>query len=310
MWTTAKPEAESSTVGFFGDTSKFTKIGGWGSFGNAMGQFGFANSMLIMMPPVQEELKLTDQQKEDIRKWQEATRKRGEEMGRASREQNGGGDPFQGAENQPIAVRVVQFTGLMNQISRFVRENESGLDRILKAPQRKRLKQIVLQMEGISALTRPEIIEALGMTEEEQELIQNILTRSRAMQMFTWIGSMMAMRSNRPPAADPKAVEGGNIKKSEASPADPNVPKPDDDAKAAADRRKAMRQRFESMRDQTDQIHEQAVREIKQVLSKGQRAKFENLLGPTFDPKKVSNLGRPPGPGDVKPPEEGAAAKK
>ena len=306
----AKPEAESASVGFFGDPKKFTRLGGWGSFGNAMGQFGFAKSTLIMMPPVQEELKLTASQKEDLRKWQDTMRKRGEEMGRAMREKNGDGDPFRGAENQPIAARVVQFTSMMNQFSTILRENETGLGRILNAPQRKRLNQISLQMEGISALTKPEIVEALGMTEEELEMVQQVLTRSRAMQMTTWIGSMMAMRPNRQPPADPKANTEGAAKKDASPPGDPPAGTVELDAKAKADREKAMRQRFESMRDQSDQIQNRAVREITNILSKAQRAKFENLLGPPFDPKKINNFGRPPGPPAEKPAEGEPAVKK
>jgi hypothetical protein len=278
-------EPESTAVGFFGDTKKFTRLGGWGSFGNAMGQFGFAKTTLIMMPPVQEELKLTDDQKKKIREWQEGLRKKGEEMGRAMREKNGP-DPFKAAENQPITARIGQFTSMMNQVGSFLKENENGLAKILNAPQRKRLSQISLQMEGITALTKPEIVEALGMVDEEVEQVQQILNQSRAQQTAAWIGSMMSMR---PPRPNPSAASASDPKAKAGEPANPEV-----EAKARAAREKAMKQNFETMRDRTDQIQNQAVKQISEVLSKAQRAKFESLMGPPFDPKKINNLGGPP----------------
>jgi hypothetical protein len=290
-----KIEAESKPLGFFGDTSKFTRLGGWGSFGNAMGEFGFARSTLIMMPPVQEELKFTDELKKKLRELQETMRKKGEEMGKSMREK-AGNDPFKASENLPIAARVMQFTSLMGQFSNLARENEAGLARLLNAAQRKRLSQIALQMEGISALTKPEIVEALGMSEDEEQAVRLILTQSRAMQMTTWVGSMMAMRPNRrandDPNANPETTPPANPKTKPTPTTDP-MPDPND-PKARAEREKAMRNRFESMRNQTDQIQERAVKEISKVLSKAQRAKFEILLGPPFDPKKINTFGPPP----------------
>jgi hypothetical protein len=272
-------DAVDPKTSFFGDTTKFTRISGWGSFGNAMGQFGFARTTLIMLPPIQEELKLTDEQKKKLKEWQEGLRKKGEEMGRSMREKNGE-DPFRGNENQPITARVLQFTSMLNQVSTFMKSNEDGLAKILNAPQRKRLNQISLQMEGVSALMKPEIVESLGMLEEQVEQIQAVLNQSRTQQMTTWIGSMMAMRPPRPPATDPARP------KPETA--------PEDDAKARLAREKAMKQRFDTMRNQTDQIHGKAVKQITDLLTRSQRAKFEIMLGPPFDPAKLNNLGRPP----------------
>jgi hypothetical protein len=283
-----KDEAESNSVGFFGDTKKFTRFGGWGSFGNAMGQFGFARATLIAMPPVQEELKLTPEQKKKIKEWQEEMRKKGEAMGKLMREKNGD-DPLRAGDNQAIATRIFQFTSLMEQVSTFVKENENGLAKILKAPQRKRLNQISLQMEGISALTRPEIAEALGLLEEEQEQIRQILNGSRAQQMGTWIGSMMTMRP-RKPGDDPKA--GPSTKKPEEKAVANDDPQAE--AKAKVAREKAMKQGFETMRDRTDQIHAATVKQIVNLLSRAQRARFEIMLGPPFDPRKINDLGQPP----------------
>jgi hypothetical protein len=286
-------EPKSTEVGFFGDTKKFTKFGGWGSFGSSMGQFGFARTTLIMMPSVQEELKLTDEQKKKLREWQEGLRKKGEEMGRAMREKNGD-DPLKTTENVPITTRVVQFTSMMNQFSSFAKENEVGLAKILNAPQRKRLNQIALQMEGVSALLKPDIIEALALMEEEQEQIQQLLNQSRAQQMTTWIGSMMSMRPRRPSGANDQADVPADLDPKSSGEPKPSKSTPESEAKARTEREKAMRKNFETMRDRTDQIHNRTVKEIINVLSKAQRAKFELLLGPPFDPSKINEFGRPP----------------
>jgi hypothetical protein len=276
---------ESSPPNFFGDPKKFTRMGGWGSFGNAMGQFGFAKSTLIMMPPLQAELKLTDKQKEQLREWGETMRKRGETMGKSFREQNGD-DPLRGGDNLPMAARVFQFTSMIGQFSGMARENETGVNRILDRSQRQRLNQISLQMEGISALMRPEIIKSLNIDEERQEQIQEILTGTRMAQMTTWVGSMMSMRPPRRPSADSNT----NPPDANDAPAEKSRPDP----KARADRERAMRKQFQSMRDTTDQFHDRSVREITRLLTKNQRAKFEKLLGPPFDPAQINTLGRPP----------------
>jgi LTXXQ motif family protein len=319
----SKKEPEPAPIGFFGDTSKFTRLGGWGSFGNAMGEFGFAKSTLIMMPPVQEELKLTDDQKQKLRELQDVMRKKGEEFGKSMREK-AGPDPFKASENLPIAARVMQFTNMIGQFSSLARENEAGIVKFLKPAQRKRLNQIALQMEGISALTKPEIVEALGMSEEEEQAVRLILTQSRTMQMTTWIGSMMAMRPNRrngdpnapqeptpPTAPKTKPTPTTDAKPDPAKPEPPADPRLETDPKVRLEREKAMRSQFETMRSRTDQIQQRAVREISNVLSKAQRAKFEIMLGPPFDPKKINNLGRPPQRnGEPTAPEETPPAKK
>ena len=312
-----KTDPQPAPPGFLGDTSKFTKLGGWGSFGTAMGEFGFAKSTLIMMPPVQEELKLTDDQKAKLRDLQGTMRKKGEEMGKSMRPKNGE-DPMKASENLPIAARVVQFTSMISQFSTLARDNEAAINTILKGPQRKRLSQVALQMEGISALTKPEVVEALGMTEEEEQAVSQVLSQSRTLKMTSWIGSMMTMRppNRRPgsgadPTAAPKAETTTTAPKADpAAKPDAIADTPENDAKARLEREKAMRKQFETMRTKTDQIQDRTVREVLKLLTKAQKTKFENLLGPPFDPKKINNLGRPPGAGPGPAPAPGAGPTK
>ena len=146
--------------------------------------------------------------------------------------------------------------------------------------------------------------------------------------MTTWIGSMMAMRPNRQAPTDPNAnpsrpgdpnapppARDGARPPQNAGPSDTATAKADPAPKDRAEREQAMRKRFESMRDRTDQIQDSTVRQIARTLSKAQRTKFENMLGPPFDPKKINTLGRPPGrsgspPAPVEKPAEGEATRK
>jgi hypothetical protein len=278
--------------GVFGDTKKFTRYGGWGSIGGTIGRFGMSRAALITMPPVQEELKLTAEQKDDVKKWLDDIRKHGQEMAQSLRPPQG--DPQASGNNVPMAARIMQIAAFMNQVGDMLHENEAGLAKILKPTQRKRLDQLALQMEGIAAVARPEMAYTLNLGPDQQEMIQQILGQSRASQLSTWIQSGRAMARlgrNRGqggaggasgPAQDPAQGQG----QAQPAPADP---------KAATDPQKAVRTQFETMRDQTDQVQDQTTREILKVLTKKQRAHFDKLLGPPFDPSKVNNLGRPLG---------------
>lgn len=300
----AKPEAtEPKKDGFLGDTSKFTRYGGWGSMGAAMGQFGVARSMLVMMPPVQKELKLTDEQKKELREVGEETRKRGEKMGESMRKQ--GEDPFrngnaEGGEEASVLTRVNQFTGMMSRVTDLMRENDDELNKVLNKAQRKRLDQIALQMEGVMALARPEVGEALGLFPVEQEEIAQIIARSRMTQMTAMVGTMMSMRNfrdRRPaPASNAKPDRNADQPKTDAEGKSAGDGKPNTaDAEARAQREKAMRERFQALRTNNDKVQDQAVREILKFLNKSQRAKFTQMLGPPFDPNQLTELGRPPG---------------
>lgn len=296
----AEPAAPSGApaVGIFGDPSKFTRLGGWGSTGSAIGEFGFAKAALIMMPPVQDELKLTDDQKRSVRELQDRMRKKGEDLGKSMRAK-AGDDPFKAGDPVPIATRVGQFTSMIGQFGALARENDAGILKVLKPAQRKRLDQIALQMEGISALTRPEIVEALGLFEEDEQAIRQILAQAQTMRMTTWIGTMMAMRANRP-ADGPAANDATKPPPPEAKPGPAATP-PKDDPKPRAAREQAARKQFEGMRAKTDQIQDRAVREVTKVLSKAQLAKWEILLGPRFDPRKVNTPPQPARPESPRP---------
>ncbi|MFO0952664.1 MAG: hypothetical protein U0835_16260 [Isosphaeraceae bacterium] len=293
--------------------------------GGTIGQFGFARSALVTMPPVQEELKLTAEQKEKLRDWQENLRKRGEEMGRGFRNRPPGGEAGEGANGNPdgeamnrpgdvpIAARIFQFTQMLNQVGAMVRENEDGLARILKTSQRKRLDQISLQMEGAAAVVRPEVAQAINLGEDQAEMIQQILAQSRLTQMASWVEQGRAMselaQRRRPgapgrPENGPQPAEGQEpgqsppaepgVRGESGPPGEPNAEPGPRRPRRDPEMEKAFRKQFETMRERGDAIQSRTTQAILKVLTRRQRASLDRLLGPPFDPAKVNNLG-PPG---------------
>lgn len=264
-----KPEAESRPQGLLGDPSRFSRFGGWGGMGGAMGQWGLSKSMLIMMPPVQEELELTDEQKQKLRDWMEQMRTRGEEMGQAMRQEFG--DDFRQAD-VPLARRVMTITRVMGQLGGMLQENEAGINRILEADQRKRLTQVALQMEGISALGKPEVSRALNLSPTQSLRIQELLNQSRSSQLMSWLQQMPAM-----------AQRGRSAR--------------NDDPAARQQRRQEATKQFEALRSRSDSIQEQTTIQVLKVLTIRQRKRFDEILGEPFDPGRINAMagGRPPG---------------
>lgn len=56
----------------------------------------------------------------------------------------------------------------------LMKEREKGLFKILTPEQGKRLKEIVLQVHGVWAMTEPETAKALGITEEQQKKLRDL----------------------------------------------------------------------------------------------------------------------------------------
>ncbi len=282
----------------FGDASRFTRYGGWGGIGGAAGQWGFGRSMLVMMPAVQEELKLTDDQKQKLRDWSKQMRTQFEESGQELREQGE-------AAVQRMDLGAVMR--LMGSVKDLTRQNDAGLAQILTRVQQTRLEQILLQMEGVTAIARPEIAEQLQLTDEQAQQIEAIITESRTRQMGFWVqqamGMRQAMRRDSAPATgkDQPGKEKETKKPAKAAkPADPAaLDDPEEEQKrqeaaAEAEKQKARGERiqkaesrFQTMRDGADKLQDQTVEQILKALAPGQRKIFDKLLGPPFDPSRL-----------------------
>jgi hypothetical protein len=144
-----------------------------------------AKAMLLMSPAVQKELKLKETQIQSLREWGDGLRKRGETMfqrqgqgqgqGGNPRDRNNAGPPGDGGQQggppNPLAM--------IEMVTTLVRDGESSLAKILDKKQLARLNQIALQMEGVAALGRPEVAEAIYLAPEQVEQIQEILNGAK-----------------------------------------------------------------------------------------------------------------------------------
>jgi hypothetical protein len=146
---------------------------------------------LAQYPVVQQELKLTDPQKTKIRSVVELSTKRQSELrdqmnppGQAGQGGgqggNGGGGP--GGQANARAEMAARFAAMNEGRMVLDQDIEKALASILDRGQYGRLKQIQLQVEGISALGRPDIIEKLNLDEFQVEQIRELLNQSNQAQ--------------------------------------------------------------------------------------------------------------------------------
>src|ERR1700732_5251144 len=135
--------------------------GGQGMMGGPM--------MLLNQPSVQQELKISDEQKQQIH---EAAAKLRQSAGDLQ-----GLDP---SERQQKAQEMA-------------REGERAASKILHRDQMKRLKEISLQVQGARAFSSPDFANALGLTDEQKEKIK-AAEGSRG------------QRGQPPPGSDPEAM--------------------------------------------------------------------------------------------------------
>jgi hypothetical protein len=300
-----------------GDPSKFTRMGGWGGFGGAIGQFGMGKAMLIMTPAVQKELKLTEKQKKDLQDWSEALRKRGETMFR--NQAPGQAQPPQGGEGPapgPGGGPPPGFNpmAMIEMVTTLVSEGETSLAKILDKKQSARLTQISLQMEGAAALGRADVAEAMYLSDDQILSIQEILKDTQNNRMGYMLKQMVTMRGRRNGPGQPAADAAQAKTPRAATPAKDQAKEPvDEDPEAIARRRAADRQRREGeltrFREGFDKIQDESTAKILRLLDRRQISRFEKLLGEPFDASKLSGaggFGGPGGPGGPRPDAEAA----
>jgi Spy/CpxP family protein refolding chaperone len=112
--------------------------------------FGAGPLMLLAQQSVQDELKLTDEQAKQVR-----------ERARKQREANAG------LQDLPPEER-------RQKLQENARENERFLDKVLEPGQRKRLRQIRLQLQGPRAAVNPQVTNDLQLTDEQMKQLRDI----------------------------------------------------------------------------------------------------------------------------------------
>lgn len=139
---------------------------------------GMQGPQLLMNPSVQKELKLTEEQKQELGKLMPMRGPGGPpDRGQGGFGQGGqGGQRGQGGPPQggpPRGERGPGGPGGPNP------EMEKRIKEILNESQYKRYQEIGLQQQGAMALTRPEIAEKVRLTENQREQVRQILEQNR-----------------------------------------------------------------------------------------------------------------------------------
>ena len=121
------------------------------------------SQFVVFLPPVQEELKLSPEQKQHLQQARE-----GATQGVKEFMQNIGG--LQAEEQEK---KVQEFREVANKNVSMM------LSQLLKPEQQKRLRQIVLQREGLFALGNPDVASEVKLTEEQRGKIATLLLETK-----------------------------------------------------------------------------------------------------------------------------------
>ena len=123
--------------------------------GRGMADFGPSRLMLATQQSVQAELKLTDEQSQRVTELSEKQR-----------------EIMRGLRDLSPQERRKRF-------EQAAKANDEALSEILSADQMGRLKEIVLQQRGLSALADPKVAASLKLTEEQTQRVQSIAEEFR-----------------------------------------------------------------------------------------------------------------------------------
>jgi hypothetical protein len=239
---------------------------------------------LLTQPSVQKELKLTDAQKQKIAKIDEQLKQHADQArnAMAPKPDPGGG---------PALLNLEMARAAMEDMKQAMQalHSEAGAAAMqeLQRKQRTRLEQIRLQADGPLAFERPEVLERLNLEETQIEMIQAILAEGRG-QMEQSGGIMMRTAGAKPnPGSGPGADEGPDV-----GPGPGGAPRSPQDIKkkfASKEFQDQLKAQFEKRRKETQGVREQMMRAIGKVLTRGQRATYQKMVGEPFDLKPLQN---------------------
>jgi Spy/CpxP family protein refolding chaperone len=137
-----------------------------GRFGG--GGFGFGGGLLLVNKSVQEELKISDEQKTKI-----------EEIAKESREKTDAILPkidFQDKDNikEAFAKRKEAMEQNKDKLTAIRESSEKAMLAVLDDKQKTRFKQIEIQSERFAAFQKEDVVKALNLTDDQKEKIKTI----------------------------------------------------------------------------------------------------------------------------------------
>ncbi len=185
----------------------------------------------------------------------------------------GQGGPGGRGRPQLTPEQQANFQAMGEAMSTFQKQYEASIMKILDPKQRKRLMEIVYQMDGPRVMTRPDFVSKLNLQEDQQEHVQSVLQELQGAQRQL----MTASRNNGPQFLD---------------------------ANGRPDRQK-MREYMQSKEGQAQREKDQKARAklndlalttMTKILSNSQRNTFKKMIGAKFDVRSIT-FNRRGGPG-------------
>lgn len=203
---------------------------------------------LLSRPEVQNELKLTDQQKVQIDQVDAQLDQQGQQRFQAMRDmRNNEGPPDPEARQ---AMREA-FTAMRQQ-------SDQALGGVLTASQRSRLQEISLQQQGPMAVaTDPAVQKALNLSPDQVIQLQMIMNESHQARRQSFQGRGEMFRQLRASGLDREAIH--------AKMQSPEV-----------------KSQMEQMQKQAEALRQQTIQQISRVLTKKQKQAFNKMLGEPF----------------------------
>ncbi|GAC1335548.1 MAG: hypothetical protein NVSMB14_02940 [Isosphaeraceae bacterium] len=221
------------------------------------------NGDLLDYPTIQKEIKLTKKQEIAVKKIKDESSTKSREIRSQFRPQRGDrNNNGQNQQNVDPQARAAQFAQMGEAMRMLNEATESEIGRVLTPDQRKRLFQITLQIQGAPASIRPDMIQRLGLSEEQVGFIVEILDQlnQARREVFQSMRGMFGGRGGR----------GGNNGQDPGN----NAPAP-----SLAERDAAVKK----MIDLNDKLRSSANKEIGGVLDAEQRKLFTKMMGKPFD---------------------------
>jgi len=297
------------------------------AFGGGFNRFPMSNIQLAMNPAVQEDLKVTDKQKEQLNALNEQVEQKRQEFmpqgfgrGRGQTKGQGGGGPGgdQGQGGGPgpgggpggggpqldPEARKAAFAEMQEKMTNLRVQTDAALIKILTKPQRSRLTQIALRREGLlSAITRPDIQQKLNMSEEQIAEVATTLDQAnqdrRQQQRESGKATQELFASLRPQAQgenEDGAAGGGGQGGGGGQPGTGkgggrrgNFNREEFQALMEKPEVKAQ---FAKMAEQSKAFEDQTMARVGKILSKKQKGTWNAMIGKDFD---VEQLNRRPG---------------
>lgn len=214
--------------------------GGRGGFGRR------PDSMLSLaqIEKVQEELKITDEQREEIEK---ISATYGEDMQ----------ELMSGLQDLSREERSKKMAEMAPERDKITAEAEKQLAGVLKEDQVKRLRGITIQALGPNALLRADVAEALKLTDDQSKQIKEI------------VGSEMTRMTPSP--GDRAGAEGKGKKDG------------DGDGEKKGRKKRGGGGDFSQIRERMAEARKQTEAEVAKVLTPEQQQQLADLKGPAFE---------------------------